>query len=335
MSAASKPLLFLTGFLGAGKTTLLRSLLVRLAEEGRTADVILNDFANADLDAATLDEAAASVAPIAASCACCESLDELVALCQAAVAGEGDVLLVELNGTADPLSLLEAFTLLEEKLPFYPRLQVSVVDCRFWGGRGEYEPLERRQLETAGFWMPTHLAGAPGERVEQVAAEVGAVAPMARWVTVDELAAELEAALDEEGGTDIADGVEGAATNDGGGDLDVSPSSCRDEAHRLSHRFTGVSLPLPPRVRRRDIEALLRDLPPWVVRAKALVKLVEEPGMRWLFERAGTEEIGEPIPVPGIRRSSASLVCVGPRLDPGQIREIIGERFGAVESGGG
>ena len=66
----SKPLLFLTGFLGAGKTTLLRGILTESQKLGRSCDVILNDFENAELDAATLPSYAASIAPIAASCAC-------------------------------------------------------------------------------------------------------------------------------------------------------------------------------------------------------------------------------------------------------------------------
>ena len=49
----SKPLLFLTGFLGAGKTTLLRGILTESQKLGRSCDVILNDFENAELDAAT------------------------------------------------------------------------------------------------------------------------------------------------------------------------------------------------------------------------------------------------------------------------------------------
>ncbi|MEM9017829.1 MAG: GTP-binding protein, partial [Verrucomicrobiota bacterium] len=48
----AKPLLFITGFLGAGKTTFLRALLEELHGLNLTADVILNDYENADIDAA-------------------------------------------------------------------------------------------------------------------------------------------------------------------------------------------------------------------------------------------------------------------------------------------
>ena len=101
-----KPFLLITGFLGAGKTTLLRNLLHELGARNVKADVILNDFSNADIDVATLNPSLlSSVAPLAAGCACCDSLEELVQLCKTASNAKGDLLLVELNGTADPLVL--------------------------------------------------------------------------------------------------------------------------------------------------------------------------------------------------------------------------------------
>ena len=96
------------------------------------------------------------MAPLAAGCACCDSLEELVQLCKTASNAKGDLLLVELNGTADPLVLLETFTLMEKRLAFFPRYQVCVIDARYWGKRDEFEILERRQLETAGFWYISH-----------------------------------------------------------------------------------------------------------------------------------------------------------------------------------
>ena len=58
------PVTVLSGFLGAGKTTLLRTLLAELKQLGRTADVFLNDFENAKIDASTLPEYTASISPM-------------------------------------------------------------------------------------------------------------------------------------------------------------------------------------------------------------------------------------------------------------------------------
>ena len=49
-----RPVVVLTGFLGAGKTTLLKSLLKSCQNEDLRADVILNDFSDAELDSATV-----------------------------------------------------------------------------------------------------------------------------------------------------------------------------------------------------------------------------------------------------------------------------------------
>ncbi|HBM78816.1 MAG TPA: hypothetical protein DD438_11950 [Verrucomicrobiales bacterium] len=77
-----RPLLLVAGFLGAGKTSLIRSLLAQLQRRGIKADVILNDIANANIDAASINpDHAASISPLAASCACCESLEDARFLC--------------------------------------------------------------------------------------------------------------------------------------------------------------------------------------------------------------------------------------------------------------
>ncbi len=303
-----KPLLFLTGFLGAGKTTLLRDILTESQKLGRSCDVILNDFANAEIDAATLPEHVASVAPISASCACCDSLGELVQLALAAQASRGEALLVELNGTADPLPLLESFTLLEEKLHFFPRWQVAVIHARNWGRRGEFEKLERRQLETATHWVLTHAEALPARELRAVARAVASVNPHAKRSHAHGLARDLESAR-----------LLSSAS--------VSPNAeamRQDEVHALSHRFTGCQVALPGRYRERDLIELLDSLPPVVVRAKALVRLRERPRNRWLFGRAMGEPVGEPYEVTGLRKAQASLVCIGPDLDPMEIRTLTG-----------
>jgi G3E family GTPase len=71
------PLVLITGFLGSGKTTRLRELLPHLIEAGVRPHVILNDYANADVDSATLRDLVPDITPITGSCVCCDSRDEL------------------------------------------------------------------------------------------------------------------------------------------------------------------------------------------------------------------------------------------------------------------
>lgn len=320
-----KPLLIITGFLGAGKTSLLRDLTSRFHRHGFRCDVILNDFADAEIDAATVDGVAYSVAPIAASCACCESLEDLMELCRLAASGDGEILLIELNGTADPLTLLESFTMIEKQFPFFPRLQVCVVDARHWGRRGNLDPLEKRQLESAAFCQLTHVDEVEESRVKEVETEIRAFAPYCQLVTSERLQGMLqeEVTSESEHRSSDEDSLDDSAVN----------SSREDSVHQISHRFSGHQVRLPSRVRKDAIRNLLSDLPPWVLRAKALVKLVEEPGCRWLFERVGSEPISSPLPVSSIRNTSSSLICIGAQMNPGEIDQLVGKRFG-IEVGG-
>ncbi len=296
------------------------SLLDELKDLNCKADVILNDFENAHIDASTLEDRTASIHPIAASCACCGSLEELVQLCLAAQRSEGDVLLIELNGTADPLPLLETFTLLEKKMPFLPRWQVGVIDARHWGLRNEFAPLEERQVESATHWILTHTQVLTNPRLESVSRSVRRINLYAKKVDASQLAADL---VIKNGSTSIplpplsenVSVIEGGTT----------------EGHALSHRLTGLQIPIPGCYRRDQIMRLLIALPDDVVRAKALVTLKESPGSRWLFQRTGHHPIDTPLKVTGISRTPTALVCIGPCLDPETLRELTQRHLGSGE----
>lgn len=321
-----KPLVLVTGFLGAGKTTLLRWLVEDFRQRGKTVDVILNDIENADLDAATIqNDAVRQLDAIAASCACCESLDELVSRCQAAAESASDILLIELNGTADPLSLLESFTLLEERLPFFPLLSICVVDARQWGRRGELTPLETRQAESARLRLLTHTEGVDSAALAEVEGRLQEVAPQSMAVNreqLSELLGRLEAARKKAAGGDLARDLDARQALEGS-----SPRVGHDAVHALSHMVSGFQIVLPPKVRRLSIERLISKLPSGVLRAKALVRLVEEPGRYWLFERCG-QDLPRPLPIPPGLSPSPSLLCVGPRLDREILKGLVIREFG-------
>ena len=74
---AARPLVLFTGILGAGKTTFLRTLLPVLNRLGIPARVVINDYHNAAVDAATLAHLTDEVTAVSGSCVCCDSRDEL------------------------------------------------------------------------------------------------------------------------------------------------------------------------------------------------------------------------------------------------------------------
>lgn len=319
----AKPLLFVTGFFGAGKTTLLRSLAAELRKRGYSADVILNDYADARLDAATLECYAASIAPIAASCACCGGLEELMDLCRSASQASGDILLIELNGSADPLPILETFTVSATDLDLSPRLQVNLVDGRHWGQRDRWNPIETRQLETSGAWILSHRESIDDDTEKVVTDGIRAAAPYAAETNLEGLIDILIQHIkgEEPSSLPVASVPEGEADNSLG-DL------ISDTVHQLTHHFEGWTVPLPGRVRQQSVEKLLADLPDWVVRIKILVKLIETPGDKWLFQRSGTDPVSEPVRVAGAEHISNSLICIGPKPDSELINELICKHFG-------
>jgi len=298
-------------------------LLAQFLRSGLKADVILNDIANANIDAASINpDHAASISPLAASCACCESLEELVTLCRAANDGEGDLLLIELNGTADPLGLMESFALLRKELSFSPMIHVCVIDIRHWGKRGRLTPLEERQMKGAGLYLLSHQDMVAKKGIDAVEAVIRTSFPDSFQTDAGQLADALASITLE----NMVDGVSVSCEQ-----LQPPASGSRhDHVHLLSHQVRGHEVPLPPKVRRAGIEHLLRNLPGGVLRAKALVKTVEDPGNRWLFERCGREVSPSPIPVPGTPSVSSPLLCMGLDLDLAAIRLLVSEEFGYI-----
>lgn len=312
-----RPLVLITGFLGAGKTTFLRGLLESLGEWHLEADVILNDYENAALDAETLQGKAAGLETLAAACACCDGMDSLLDLSVAAARSRHDMLAIELNGTADPLPLLESFTLLESRVRLRPRWQVCVVDSRYFGKRGPYGRLENLQLETASHFVIGHRGALSMAEREMLRGRIAAVNPKATETTPREMAEAVAQAVSRNQRLLVGLG-EGRRRRG-------LPDPVRS---RLAHEFTGCQILLPSTVNRAAMWSWLASLPPEVLRAKVLVSVDDEPELRRLFERVGAEVMGDPIRVPISDRVPSSAILIGPDLNPAGLLEIARKHFG-------
>lgn len=313
----TRPLVLVTGFLGAGKTTFLRAYLTALREWHLTSDVILNDYENAELDAETLREEAASVEALSAACACCDGLDPLLDLSIAASRSRSDTLTIELNGTADPLPLLESLTLLEGKIGLRPRWQVCVLDARHFGGRGYYNNLESLQLQSASHFIISHGEGLTPEKRERLLENVRAINPKATGTTAEQMADLTARCVARE-----------QRLMGGKPARQPAPLPCLKRGDKLAHEFTGCQILLPDTIGRAAMWRFLSRLPDGVIRAKALVSVSGEPGVRRLFERVGAELMGDPLEVPVSDRVPASVICIGPDLDPEELLLIARREFG-------
>ena len=289
------------------------------------ADVILNDIANAELDAASINtNHASSIVPLSASCACCESLEELMSLCKTASSGKGDLLVLELNGTADPLAIIENFSLLKDSLSFSPMMQICMVDARKWGNRDQLTPIEKRQMEASSLHFLSYTDLASEDDIERVENHIKDQFPQSQRITKERLAKALISCTQksEENISELN------LSTINLGEFCDSDSGHHDEVHLLSHQVKGCQVSLPPKVRNSSMERLLKKLPKEVLRAKALVKVIEQPGSRWLFERVGNEISPSPISVSDITNLSSSLLCIGLDLDALKIKQLVSDEFG-------
>jgi len=319
-----RPMLMLTGFLGAGKTTLLRAILDDLATREHLADVILNDRENAKIDRETLRDHAASVAALTGSCVCCEGLDELCGMVLKAAKSTHSVLLIELNGTADPLPLQESFTLLESKFLLHPRWQVCVIDARYFGKRPHFQELEKLQLETASHYCISHTANLTDQAEAELKKTVKEINPRASEASSAILADALSQAVRRNRRHALARSKsESTFSSDF---LNVKlPKPHLHDRHQLAHEFTGCNIIFPNPVDSDRIIAWLEALPASVVRVKVLITITSDPKRRYLYERVGLHVSPRPIPVRHIDEVPCSGLFIGPALQPEKILKLTRE----------
>lgn len=100
------PVHILGGFLGTGKTTAIRAQLA--ARKGERVAVIVNDFGEAGLDAATLEGAAPfKITSIPGGCVCCTAPEGFVAALGGVLDEKPDRLWIEPTGLARPQDLVD------------------------------------------------------------------------------------------------------------------------------------------------------------------------------------------------------------------------------------
>ncbi len=268
------PLVLMAGFLGAGKTRFLTEAVPLLAARGVRPRIILNDFENARIDAARLGALDALVTPLNGECVCCGSLRELLQTLYDVPPDPGSVMLIEANGATETDELLGHLTT-DRKLSHYTLpLQLTVVDAARWQKRWWHNALERSQVSTATHVFLNWAHKLSEVRLSSVRYSLHEVNPRATFVEAS-MFAELLAAL--------ADSVQRDESR--GGRVTTAAARPKDERGAHTHPFGSVSLPIPDVVSRHAFEQFVRALPASVVRAKGLVRFVEDPGPMYVWHR--------------------------------------------------
>lgn len=293
------PLVLLVGFLGAGKTTLLKRLIGEARAQWLTPHVILNDFANARVDAEGLRSELSTVIPITGSCVCCSSQYELLAALAEHRHQPRDVMLIETNGTTDASALLTMLAASVRLGGFTPPVQLSVVDAKRFGRRWHGNHLEAHQVRTASHVFISRTDEARAGRVDDVKRAVVELNPGALFVSPGEFMADL---------TRMSTAARSTVAAEAGG-----------AAAHAAHHYAALSLPFAGAVDRQQFLAFMAALPRQVVRAKGIVEFVDTPGERRMFQRVEDETEVSPH---AIKKQDVApvLVLVGPSLDEASLR---------------
>ncbi len=308
-----RPLVLMSGFLGAGKTTFLRATLQELAQHQINSYVILNERENARIDSETLRDFATAVAPLISDCVCCDSFYQLYEMLLDAAKQDSDIIFVELNGTADPLPIMEVFTISQSKFMLQPRWQVCVIDALMFARRINYNQLEQLQLESASHFHLSRTAGLSEEQIRKLTSEVRSINPHASAVSPSELAISICEVISTASRKTI-------------GSLDSLNSKIplsMHKNHHLAHMFTGCQILLPDHpIPAERVITWLRLLPLNAIRAKILLTVTDDITQRMLFERVGIDVCEKPIAVPIRDKLNPSAVIIGPDLDPSQLLDL-------------
>ena len=265
------PLVLMAGFLGAGKTRFLTTLIPQLLERGVRVRIVLNDFENANIDAARLGELDALVTPLNGECVCCGSLRELLDTLQAVPPDPGSVMLIEANGATETDELLGYLTTDTTLTHFTLPLQLTVIDAARWQKRWWSNRLEVAQTTTATHVHLNWTDRLSADRRRAVEQGVAAGNTRAAFTSPREFAETLQA---------LAESVRHVERRTTQG---VAAAHRHGRGH--THPFGSVALPLPRVVERARFLAFVQALPAAVVRAKGLVRFADQPADMFVWNR--------------------------------------------------
>jgi len=295
--------------LGSGKTTLLKTLIPLLQEQGIRAQVIINDYQNAKVDAEQLLLLSEEIRAISGDCVCCGSKDELIEALQKFEHGPDRVMLVETNGTTDSEQLIELLSLEKQLNKFSLPIQVSLIDAKRWQKRFWHNALEREQARTASHLIISRQDEVAPKRLAEVEGSFSGLGIRGRQTTAQEFSAELADVMRE-----VADVAERSFATE--------PSEeVRYHLH-TNHHFASVEVTLPAQVTRTEFGQFLKELPESVIRAKGLVCFADQPEEFFVFQKVDRFDEPQFFPIGKAQKQPLALF-IGPELPKEQLRTAV------------
>ena len=287
------PLTFVGGYLGSGKTSLINQV---LAATDRPIAVMVNDVGEVNIDAALIRKRSGETIELTDGCVCCSLVDGFgAAFDQIRARPEPpDHVVVELSGVAQP----ERLTPWGRSAGFRLDGIVVLIDAeRFLDGLTDPYLVDtlQAQVRAADLLVLTKidLVDERDDGAQHIAAVRAALEGLAPDTPVIDVAHAADAsALLALGGRRP------------GGTTDVPPPTLFD-AHVVDRR------PIPAGIRRDELDTLLADLEPDVVRAKGIADLDGE-GLH-LIQVVGRRVAVTPLPAPEQEAATDLVVIRLPR----------------------
>lgn len=291
-ASGSPAAIVIGGYLGAGKTTLVNHLLATAGT--RRAGVLVNDFGRLNIDASLLQTE--DTVELANGCVCCTLADGLPVAFERLLARRPplNVILVEASGVADP-----------RKIAGYARLAglsdprvVVVVDAvairalqrdRFVAGEID------RQIRSAGLLVVNKRDAVDDASAIDVMERLRKLAPAARIV---------EARYGVVDWDDLLDATTTAAGTAATGDV------AHDENAYGSWSWSSESP-----VARDALERFANSISTRALRAKGVVALHADAGVRYVWQWTPAESSLVPLGEWGNGRPQSSIVVVGRARD--------------------
>jgi G3E family GTPase len=297
----------ISGFLGSGKTTFLSHLLPQLGQAGFKPALIINDYGQAEIDAAILGQLAASVRAINGTCVCCESQNDFLNTLAQEPLSEKSLLLVETNGTTEPIEIIEALALDPRARRYHSPRSVGIIDALRWQKRWWHNALERDQARTATHLYLSKSDLAEASRLEHVRHSLQALNPSAQWTTPENLAKDLQTP------TPLAQPFSDSSSPHPIASHSGQHAPHHHEHSEAAHGFASCQISLPAQVPRPQLETWLRNLPREVIRAKGFVRFSEEPEKLYTFQKVEESQSILFLPLDGqfAREPLAVLIGVG------------------------
>jgi G3E family GTPase len=314
------PVTVLSGFLGAGKTTLLNHILAN--REGLRVAVIVNDMSEVNIDAALVQQGAASagaalsrtdekLVEMSNGCICCTLREDLlIEVKRLAAEGRFDYLLIESTGIGEPLPVAATFDFTDEEgesLSDVAKIDtmVTVVDAHnlladfssfdLLAQRGEVAgdddnrtlaALLTEQIEFADVVVVNKIDKVDAARRDEVTAVVKALNPVAQIIYADHGKVPLQAVL----GTGRFN-LERASSNPGWARELEGKHLPETEAYGIESFVLRSPEPLHPQ---RFADFMEMPLP-GLIRAKGYVWLASRPDWVVNYSRAGNTATHEPV----------------------------------------